>query len=357
MYPCVVIYGKMNFKYTDNEYTFEIQLNEDINIIVINRLLCEEYTLSVDNMSLMFDNHKIVNNPKILYQVLCDGLEKKNDTTKITFGASKDQMLKIDEKRIFDITINVDAIYIQDSINLKLAYVDKHITPKQVIERIDYKFDEIIENIRSKMDDLVVNVDILISKESTERENSDNKIIQRICDDCDVINKKLTHLDHVHSNLKEEFNEYVSMMPIFHVDYGGQHKTINPCITNLVIRNDTILLPEGVFGRILDYDSKKFKYLKNLTNIKFDGVTHPNLDFIASDNLEMIELYNMKNLTNISHLSKFKKLKRIIIKGNNQIKDLYTLAECTGLEYLEVPIGTNTGVFSKDIKFEIKVVN
>lgn len=56
--------------------------NGSFNMTVINRLLCEEYTVCIDKSSSSFYNgHPIIQNEIILVNVIKDGFDKKNNVS------------------------------------------------------------------------------------------------------------------------------------------------------------------------------------------------------------------------------------------------------------------------------------
>jgi hypothetical protein len=107
---------------------------------------------------------------------------------------------------------------------------------------------------------------------------------------------------------------------------------------------------------ILDFDTRKLKYLKNLSTIKLTGFTLDDLSFFSvTKKLQSITLIDCK-IKSLDHLSNYPELKNIRIEKTCIAKDLCTLVKCPKLELLEVPVGTNTGCFPEVINFAIKMI-
>lgn len=261
--------------------------HQTLNITVINRLLCEEYTSCIDNKSQIFDGHKIIDDPKILYNVLCDGCSKKNKSTTLKYKTHTS------ENNGFDITIEVDAIYIKDEMKIKLQYVDKHVTPKQVIERMDVKFDEIMEHITYKLNDVAERMEVQIRNEESDRKNSEGKCKLSTKKKFDEMTEAIFRVADEYSKLRDEFRNYILMMPIFHEHVASNEtisKIVNANITEFHLRFEIQHVANNTTYNIDDFDTNKFKYLTQLANITFENCCRiRNLDVLAvNDNLRSI---------------------------------------------------------------------
>jgi hypothetical protein len=95
--------------------------------------------MKLDNTDPIFGNHSILKDITVIEKVLCDGFEKK-PSVELLFDCSYS---KTDDDVFYMITIRVN-IYIIDTLALKLKFVDKHVTPTQFIEHIDYRFEQYI---------------------------------------------------------------------------------------------------------------------------------------------------------------------------------------------------------------------
>lgn len=147
----------MTSKYNVGEFSITLVNGELFDITITNRLLCEEYNIILKKYDQIFQSHSIIKNSDVLYKIMCDALDG-NDRVFMTYHPNKcvtDVTSDIDNKRdrFMDVMIKVDAIYVQDEIEINIPIVDKHITPQQVIERIDYRMGELMPNIDKKIDE------------------------------------------------------------------------------------------------------------------------------------------------------------------------------------------------------------
>lgn len=123
--------------YTLGEITYSFGIEKDVFVItVINKMLVKKYTLTIESNDI-FIHHPIIQNINILEKVLCDGFRTIVDVFKMTQNISlKFESNELFEPTTYNITVSVDAIYVKDSIELKLSKVDEYIPPTQVIEHI-----------------------------------------------------------------------------------------------------------------------------------------------------------------------------------------------------------------------------
>ena len=100
-----------------------------------------------------------------------------------------------------------------------------------------------------------------------------------------------------------------------------------------------------------------FEYFDCLAELVFEKCNFASLDFIVNhDKLEKIILSDCAGLVTVKNLENFKCLNSLEIRGICKVKDLHILEKCDSLKSLSVPKGTNTGVFTKNINFEIKII-
>jgi len=177
--------------FTIGELVYQFGIAKDIFVItVINRLVCEEYTIQIEDGSALFDNHPILKNINILREVLRDGFSDKSNV-KLEFDANN--TVRLINVVFFGITITVDAVYLKDILQLKLPIIEKHITPKQVTDHIDYRFEHFMPEVKSIIADL---------------EESTNKRIMNMTD------KLKEHSDDIkeHSDDIKAFSEMSKLM-------------------------------------------------------------------------------------------------------------------------------------------------
>lgn len=145
----------MNYSYSTDCHTFEIQFDKNVRIKVTDTLLCEDYIFIVEESSILFKDHNIISSPVILYKILCDGLEKKNDTVKITYSYNNSELIQLLEEKTLIINICVDMIYLSDNMVITLPMVRKDVN--QVIDLIckdNLAMKEEIKTLHTKIDHL-----------------------------------------------------------------------------------------------------------------------------------------------------------------------------------------------------------
>lgn len=383
----------MEKNYTIGEYVFTIKVNEiGMRFTMINRMLCEEYTLILNDNDPIFSCHCVINCIKKLGVMLCDAFEKKNDKIEISYQPIKPIKQSSDSKDELSyvlFSIKFDAVYVTDLLELKLPFIEKHITPSQVIDRIDYRFDQLSPRINEQFEKMTTMIN-----ESFEQRDS---IIQRISSEsvanATLITELREHVNDISRNkhdvymamedLKKsinviseqsdafhtEFLEYVQSKPIMctqervdRIRHGESNRCINK--TSIVMYNAQSININYINQQYcfddnpyIDFSVNKFKYLLHLQTIEFSSCPFPNLDFLAiTQSLKKITLNTMDSLVSIEHIAKYPNLSHIRISGICKIKDLYTLTDCKNLKLLELPNGTNTGIFPKNIDFEIKMI-
>ena len=201
----------MSKQFTINEKVFTInKLDDSIEVTVIDRLLCEEYTNIISKNDSIFNTHKIITEPKILYKVLIDALEDENENVTMSYNVNKSSLIQLESGLSFDITLTVDATYISDNFLLRLPFVEKHITPKQVIERIDYRFDQIMPQVDAKLNTMFDSVNDIVAKEKEKIIENKKEIklvkddltkLESVRDDITNIRKDLVNLDRWHQSM------------------------------------------------------------------------------------------------------------------------------------------------------------
>lgn len=390
----------MKFQYIENEFTFELELDVVIGIIVVNRLLCEEYSIKILASSPIFDNRKIISNPDILYKILCDTFEKKSKCSTISYSSSGTPLDESGGKRVFEITIMVDAVYISDQMIVKLPLVDKHITPKQVVERIDFRFGELIPIVDQKL--ATIRSDLTQSMTSiVDRQQMSELSAKNLAEHLGVLEGTITNLDSLKSDLSlmekstnsiiKEFELYVQMQPIMLFICSntpakcshGPCQIIVPmlCDTKKLVLNANNDIPNDSIGKVfplplhnpgrcwhpscttqcssslhpINFDWIKFKYLTQLEELTIIDQNHENLWFLKG--LHKLTTLTLQNVTlpSIACVKYCEKLQYLKIVKTCKIKDLHILTDCPELKLLELPTGTNTGCFPKEINFEIKM--
>jgi len=364
------------FQHVDGEiaYFFEYtKEKESLCIRIINKLLCEEYSDVFDNSSNIFNDHSIIKKPFILFNIFVDNFEKDDEHIEISFETSNGTVTdNVISGKKYTIKINLNLNYISDTMELKLPYIDKHITPQQVIERIDYRFDEYIPTVEKKITKM---------KETIEKLKTDKiKPIKEYAKECfenttieiDTLKTKFNELRKVCDELLEHDTEMSKQNKILNdtmkahydeftqfIDMSTMFMNTETCMnakTMIVQNSSNMWYVNGTPMR--DFTFKKIKYFKNLVTFELSSDTvSENLLFLAiTPSLKNITLTNCSGLTSIEYLTKFPNLETITISGVCKIKDLHTLADCPKLTTLKLPTGTNTGCFPKTTNFEIKMI-
>lgn len=370
----------MEYKHTCEEITYELILNNVLKISIIDRSLCEEYSIIIDPNSKILNNHKIITNIKILYKIFTDYFEevKENidDIEKeeqiIQFACEKKYGVSTEEHcNSYIIILSINLKYISDSITLELLYINKHITPKQVIDRMEYKLEQYDTVINEKISEAF---NIVCQKNS---ENTDEKISDAIeisqQEIMETIEKKNNDIMKEFTNIKEQIIEIKKMNDILQQKYDNIKKEFYEYIeknlfmissqhdSNILLCDSdklTIYSLNNINGRIFSkFNLNCLKYFKKLIDITIVDTKFPNLTFLPNTiTLQSVNIINNPDLISVKHLTKYSNLTKISIKGQCTIKDLHTLVDCPVLKELELPTGMNTGCFPTNIKFSIKMI-
>jgi hypothetical protein len=333
-----------------NEIVYQYGKNDKNNFIinVIDKLKCTEYEIEIFESELK--NHSILKSFEILEKVLNDGFDNSNQVIIVV-----DDCLKY-----YEIKIIINAIYISDEISFHLNKVEKNITNEQVIERIDYQIEQYkpqVEQMIKKVEENMMGKYIKLSQHLEDNLCDFKKYIEEI-KKVKSLENKIKELEQQHSDLKNEFLDYVDSSVIF---YETNTAIVNSRKDSFGLigspdNNMRIKINDGS-KHICNFDTRKMKYLTNLQDITFERCDFKNLEFLnINDKLKKISLISMPNLESISYLTNFPNLEEIRIEKICNIKDLYELEKCPNLKNLYVPNGTNTGCFSKIIKFKINMI-
>jgi hypothetical protein len=364
----------MIYQHVEGEFTYTFEYIENIhtiNIRIINKLLCEEYSVSFDESSKIFVSKPVIYNPSILYKVFEDFFEERNKCAVITFEPNK-HIADENESKKYIVNVCLDLEYITDSITFEMYIVNKHITPQQVIERIDYRFDEYVPIVEGKLSELQHCVEHVrrYVDECFEKHNDDirgmKEIIQRLQENYSRVveqneiilaqNKSLTERMNA---FYDEFMKYVEMNPcmIYRNGSTGYTDTLQPSNTTAldISSNGNTINGHSDTNKTFSYD--KLKYLRHLQSIQFNNCSFRNLNFLPiTPTLTSIIIDNNASLESVEYLTRLPNLQTIEIRKVCKVKDLHTLVECPKLKTLKLPTGTNTGCFPKVVNFEIAMV-
>lgn len=347
----------MSYQHIDDEIVYTFEYSEQKNTIyirIINKLLCEEYAMCFDNSDI-FKNHKIICTPKILFDIFVDHFEKDDERIKIIFDSNEHSLIDLDNGKKYVIAIDLNLDYITDSITIQLPFIDKHITPQQVIERIDYRFDEYIPTVNEKISDLNEKIDKLKNFMIEQSRVASERIpLETQCKQLIEQNKILADkLQSVH----DEFIEYVDNTQLFHCTSRDAPPQKADTMRTIAISCDTNVTHVETGTNYHMYSYKMLKYLKNLIEITFSQCSFDDLTFLAvSDSLTSIVIVGNSTMSSIKYLTKFANIENIEIRTVCNIKDLHTLVDCPELKTLSLPTGTNTGCFPTTINFKITMV-
>jgi len=376
-----------NLKHTTiniSETTYDLTLRNDLlQITVVDRLLCEEYTKYLYDKELC--KNKIITNIEIVYDMIEDGLQNKNNAIKINFKKENSKYL---------IQINANFSYFSEQYEIILNKVEKYITPKQVIDRIDYKFgiiEEKFKNIlnednnklKQKIDDLHKTVDDGFLECSFTIDETDKDLHNEI----NRLDKKIELLDNKINEVNERFLDlplwivfstytqssghpvYIPM-PIYSQRVSSLHLSKDKYLfvsdTDIMIDNlycnTYVPTSRNIYGCFLNFHTIEdicsgFKYLKNLKILKLSDPCLVGLNFLSHNtSLEQLRIENATELTSIEGISKLSNLHTLEILTPHRIIDLGLLVNCPNLKKLRIWKGTNTGVFNNNIKFEIEMI-
>jgi hypothetical protein len=373
-------------------------------------MICEEYTLQIENTSSIFEQHPIIKNIEILETVIKDGFNNKPN---VTLEFDSNDTVRLVNVVFYGITITVDAVYIKDVMVLKLPFIEKHITPKQVTDHIEYRFQQYIPEVK----EVIAEVEESINKECSVMRDVIDKQTRELQKTCDVysmlvkkieeheraikkfdniaeqvvsisekqskrvstieqLNRTISTLMQSQEKIQKEFMEYVEFNPIMTLvanayannsgllntfEGGSRSDTCVKFVKRIMYneKNMIAMYKDSVYWydthyTYVDFDTNKFKYLKQLEQITFDGCEFQSLDFLAvTPSVKSVTIINMPKLTTISHLAQFPNIEQITISRVCNVKDLCTLTKCKQLKTLTLAKGTNTGCFPEIIDFKI----
>lgn len=150
------------------EYCFDVEMydeknpnvcNNELSITVTNRSLCECYCISIGQKtdSHIFETHRIINEPKILYEMIIDALNKKNPQVEIQYGVSENQIAC--SQKIFTIKLSINFIYMKDTFEINLPMVNNGVTQNQVRECVDFKVGEMMVSVNERLNIMMNEID------------------------------------------------------------------------------------------------------------------------------------------------------------------------------------------------------
>jgi hypothetical protein len=159
------------FQHNEGEivYSFEYdKIKVSLRIEIINKLLCEEYSVIFDNSSNIFNGHGIIDKPSILFDIFVNHFEKDDKHIKLTFEKSCEPSTTTDDHKKYNVSIELNLNYISDDMSFEVPHTNKHVTQRQVIERIDYRFGEYIPTVESKIQKMKETIERLKTNEIDE---------------------------------------------------------------------------------------------------------------------------------------------------------------------------------------------
>ena len=310
-----------------DEFTYKFGKDtESFEMIIINNELYDKYYWSYKRIEEgnIFAGHAIIQNIDIFENIMKDGFNNKSNIS-IKFN---------DIKEI--ITIEIDIIYIKDSIAIKMTKTE------QEFGRIIKKTEEALKEKIKDMEKIIADL------------NEEN-IRQKIEFEEYIVGQPIMIIEQTYHNngIRRQPHMYIfsneTKIRVYY--YEGKYYSSKPeKMKNLSMYGDYIQ-----YNEYLNFSVKKFKYLMGLESIVFDNCPFKNLNFIDPNytkNLQTVTLINMTKLTTIEHLIKFENIKTIEISNSCNIKDLEKLMECKNLKLLVLPSGTNIDSLSNST-FEI----
>jgi vacuolar-type H+-ATPase subunit I/STV1 len=140
----------------------------------------------------MFSGHNIINKSSILFDIFIDHFEKNDKRIKIEFENSCERSKNAVDRKKYIIKIELNLDYISDNMTIELPKIEKHIAPQQIIEIIDYRFDEYIPTIEKKISDIDESIEPMIAK--LEKLETNIMELQKQCKSLLERNEELYHL-------------------------------------------------------------------------------------------------------------------------------------------------------------------
>jgi hypothetical protein len=189
--------GVKTFQHSDGEIGYFMEYNKEkgtILIRIINKLLCEEYSDIFDNLSTVFNGHTIINNSSILFDIFVNHFKKDDKRIKLEFENLCEHSKNAEDCKKYIVRIELNLEYISDNMTFELQHTNKQITPQQVVEGIDYRFDTYLPTVESKMGELIEQIDATKIKpiiEEMERLKRNFDELQKQCESLLKSNEEL----------------------------------------------------------------------------------------------------------------------------------------------------------------------
>jgi len=350
----------MSYIQTIGEYEFTIKYDNDITIIIKNKKLNDEYISTFGTTSPIFNSHKIITSPQILFDILCEAFQTSNKKLVVTWELDTQRQITPTEQKIADVSIVVNEINEIDIMTFTLQCVER----EQSENKID-QCDDLSQKLEHNLALIQRNKKCLMEIEMKRNEDMTETIMQEIIK---IMKKDYDKLALSVKSTKTDFEEYKSMMPIMHlqkiptithIPYIFTDETQLNIICNFTDKYCVKQMINGIKYEIpiYDFNVKKFKYLTSLQMLQFSNCTFETLDFLAeSDQLRIITLENMPSLKSIVQLTKFSNLATILIRNAKSITDIHLLEHCPSLKILEVHDCVDISALSQNVNFDTKVL-
>lgn len=307
------------FTYDNYKYQFGLT-DEQFKIIITEDVSHKEFSLIIENQSVLFENHSIIKNTETLQKVLHDAFEKAFD---ITMGlvANEDQ---------YHIHLMINTTYIKDEITLDIPMTNEGVKlqPEQMIDK---KFSVLTEYLNTHIMDMIT---------VQEHQENAHKNLSHVVKTHEPLlikfNEQLIALKKEHDQLKYLFMEYIDKHPIIIAEksskgiFGKQHKRLHYLMSDarsIKITYDNKAYYLNNKYKIVNFSYKDFQYLRHLEKVTLENCKVHNLDFLnCARTLTQIELISMPEITTINWLTTCVKLAQVFITDERNITDINKLS-------------------------------
>ena len=359
-----------------------------LNIVVNDRLYCEEYAIVIsDNdltvngcMHVKFDKMTgLIRTTKMLQQIILDGIKSSNTSVKFNIE-------KIETQKTLVMTFDINLTYINEIVKITLSSTNKALTSTQVIDRIDCKLEQLMPQINAKIDKQKEDIQKFGEELSTAI-----SVIKSMKEHIECMREKVIKIDAIEGENKRLKKEVAALERILNAHDDFYDMKINDIderlesiplfwyhensstLTKVAMRNVSyITIPKDdgicyfqscvVSGNHVYVEPRNpiryIKYMTGLLGICFSERSDlTELSLLSKcKKLKSITLDNCENLRTIKDIADHEEITEITIKGKHKIMDLCSLTKCKSLQILRVSRETNTGVFPENTHFQIKIV-
>ena len=332
--------------YAFGNYQYQLKLENDILFISALHLQTQdEYEITINKDTTLFENHIIIKNIDTLHKILCDGL---NGAFDVKIKQADDE---VDSKKVHNIVIEIETTYIGDSLIIQLNPITTKIAKKRNIQKLR----EELERITTLQTQQIIQLNNRICM--LEKNNAE--LVQ-------INTQQFQTFNHISQQLEAKYEEFIHSQPLMYavrVNHGLFSKPEQVRTVNMDCQELHITLKDGEY-----YLNKKFwihsfnifdiQKLKNLQLLVLVNVPITNLDFLPTNTLKKIVFRNISHYKSVSDrdILKLQLVQEIVFLNSCGITNFNQLTELPALKKLVLPNYMKHPRFNKVCNFDIEFV-